>query len=56
MAKGLMDRCIAQEKTLERVHAKSKATVEELDELKLWRLRHEEKLKVSEQIRENLEK
>ncbi|XP_075671828.1 uncharacterized protein LOC142641308 [Castanea sativa] len=56
MAKGLMDRCLAQERALEQVRAKAKATVEELDELKLWRIRHEEKLKMSEQARENLEK
>ncbi|XP_075640614.1 uncharacterized protein LOC142612399 [Castanea sativa] len=56
MAKGLMDRCLTQEKTLDCVRAKSKATGEELDELKLWKHRHEEKLKLSEQARSDLEK
>ena len=56
MAKGLSDRCLAQERALERVRAKAKATAEELDELKLWRVRHERKLTLSEQARENLEK
>ncbi|XP_075665687.1 uncharacterized protein LOC142635417 [Castanea sativa] len=56
MAKGLLDRCLAQERALERVRAKAKATAEELDDLKLWRVRHEQKLTLSEQARENLEK
>ncbi|XP_075660982.1 uncharacterized protein LOC142630815 [Castanea sativa] len=56
MAKGLSDRCLAQERALERVRAKAKATAEELDELKLWRIRHEQKLTLSEQARENLKK
>lgn len=56
MAKGLMDGCLAHKKTLACVYAKSKATMEKLDELKAWKLCHEKKLKLSEQIHGDLEK
>lgn len=56
MMKGLMDNCLSHEKTLERVCSKANAMKAELTELKSWRIRHEEKLKLSEQVRGELEK
>lgn len=56
MAKGLFDRCLSHEKTLEHVRVRAEATEEELAELKAWKLRHEEKLKLSEKVRGELEK
>lgn len=56
MMKGLIDYCLSHETALERVRAKAKATVEELEELKAWKVILERKLALSEQVWGELEK
>ena len=55
MMKGLLDRCLNRESTLDRVRAKAEQTEEELGQLHKWRSKMEKKLELSEQARKELE-
>ncbi|XP_050250466.1 uncharacterized protein LOC126697499 isoform X1 [Quercus robur] len=55
MMKGLLDRCLNRESTLDRVRAKAQQTEEELGQLQRWRSKMEKKLELSEQARKELE-
>ena len=53
--KGLLDRCLNRESTLDRVRAKAEQTEEELGQLHKWRSTMEKKLELSEKARKELE-
>ncbi|XP_050268455.1 uncharacterized protein LOC126712941 [Quercus robur] len=55
MMKGLLDRCLNRESTLDRVRAKAEQTEEELGQLHKWRSKMEKKLELSEKARKELE-
>ena len=55
MMKGLLDRCLNRESTLDRVRAKAEQTEEELGQLHKWRSNMEKKLELSEKARKELE-
>ncbi|XP_050259239.1 uncharacterized protein LOC126704273 [Quercus robur] len=55
MMKGLLDRCLNRESTLDRVRAKAEQTGEELGQLHKWRSNMEKKLELSEKARKELE-
>ena len=56
MTKGLMDRALHNETTLERVRDKARLAEEELLELKNWKVVTEKKLKLAEQARDKHQK
>ena len=56
MTKGLMDRSLHQEMTLERVREKAKLTEEELFKLRNWKVVTEQKLKLVERARDEYQK
>ena len=56
MTKGLMDRFLHHEMTLERVREKAKLAEEELFELKNWKVVTEQKLKLAERARDEYQK
>ena len=56
MTKGLMDRALHQETTLERVCKKARLAGEELLELKSWKVVTEQKLKLTEQTRDEYQR
>ena len=56
MMKGLMDRALHQETTLERVREKARLADEELLELKSWKVVTEQKLKLAEQARDEYQR
>ena len=55
MMKGLMDRCLNREATLEHVQGKAKQTKDELGQLHKWKSTMEKKFDLSEQARKELE-
>ena len=55
MMKGLIDRCLNREATLERVRAKAEQTEDELGQLHKWKSTMEKKFDLSEQARKELE-
>ena len=55
MMKGLMDRCLNHEATLELVRAKAEQTESELSQLGKWKSTMEKKFDLSEQVRKELE-
>ncbi|XP_050242508.1 uncharacterized protein LOC126691520 [Quercus robur] len=55
MMKGLLDRCLNRESTLDWVRAKAEQTEEELGQLHKWRSTMEKKLELSEKARKELE-
>ena len=55
MMKGLLDRCLNHESTLDRVRAKAEQTEEELGQLHKWKSNMEKKLELCEQARKELE-
>ena len=52
MTKGLMERSLHHEMTLEWVHEKAKLVEEELFELRNWKVVTEQKLKLAERARD----
>ena len=52
MTKGLMDRAVRNELTLERVRDQAKVTEEELLQLQNWKVVTEKKLKLAEEARD----
>ena len=56
MTKGLMDRALRNETALERVRDQARVTEEELLELKNWRVVTEKKLKLAEEVRDELQR
>ena len=54
MMKGLLDRCLNRESTLDRVRAKAEQTEEELGQLHKWKSNMEKKLELSEKARKEL--
>ena len=52
MTKGLMDRAVHNELTLERVRDQAKVTEEELLQLQNWKVVTEKKLKLAEEARD----
>ena len=56
MTKGLMDRALHHETTLERVREKARLADEELLELKNWKVVTEKKLKLAEQARDEYQR
>ena len=56
MTKGLMDRALHHETTLERVRDKARLAEEELLELKNWKVVTEKKLKLAEQKRDEYQR
>ena len=56
MTKGLMDRAVRNELTLERVRDQAKATEEELLQLQNWKIVTEKKLKLAEEARDEHQK
>ena len=56
MTKGLMDRALRNELALERVHDQARVTEEELLELKNWKVVTEKKLKLAEEVRDELQR
>ena len=52
MTKGLMDRALRNETTLERVRDQARLTEKELLELKNWKVVTEKKLKLAEEARD----
>ena len=56
MTKGLMDRALHQEMALERVREKARLANEELLELKSWKVVTEQKLKLTEQARDEYQR
>ena len=56
MTKGLMDRSLHHEMTLERVRKKAKLAEEKLLELKNWKVVTEQKLKLAERARDEYQK
>ena len=56
MTKGLMDRVLYQETTLETVREKARLANEELLELKNWKVVTEKKLKLAEQARDEYQR
>ena len=56
MTKGLMDRSLHYEMTLERVCEKAKLAEDELFELKNWKVVTEQKLKLAERARDEYQK
>ena len=56
MMKGLMDRCLNHETSLDHLRAKANSTEDELNELKSWKVVQEKKLALSEEARGELEK
>ena len=56
MVKGLMGRCLHHETTLDRLRDKAKATEEELQQLKTWKVAQEKKFKMLETDRNELYK
>ena len=56
MTKGLMDRSLHQEMSLERVREKAKLTEEELFKLRNWKVVTEQKLKLAERARDEYQK
>ena len=55
MMKGLLDRCLNCESTLDRVRTKAEQTEEELGQLHKWKSNMEKKLELSEKARKELE-
>ena len=55
MMKGLLDRCLNRESTLDRVRAKAEQSKEELGQLYKWKSNMEKKLELSEKVRKELE-
>ena len=53
--KGLLDRCLNRESTLDRVRAKAEQSEEELGQLYKWKSNMEKKLELSEKVRKELE-
>ena len=53
--KGLMERCLNHETTLECVRAKAKQTKDELAQLNKWKSIMEQKFNLSEKVRKELE-
>ena len=56
MTKGLMDRSLHHEMTLERVREKAKLAEDELFELRNWKVVTEQKLKLAERARDEYQK
>ena len=56
MMKGLMDRCLNHETTLDRLRAKATLTEDELNKLKAWKTVQEKKRALSKEARGELEK
>ena len=56
MTKGLMDRALHQETTLERVREKPRLAGEELLKLKSWKVVTEQKLKLAEQAKDEYQR
>ena len=56
MTKGLMDRSLHNEMTLERVREKAKLVEEELLQFKNWKVVTEQKLKLAERARDEYQK
>jgi len=56
MTKGLMDRALRNETALERVRDQARVTEEELLELKNWKVVTEKKLKLAEEVRDELQR
>ena len=56
MTKGLMDQSLHQEMALERVCEKAKLIEEELFELRNWKVVTEQKLKLTERVRDEYQK
>ena len=56
MTKGLMDRALHHETTLERVCDKARLAEKELLELKNWKVVTEKKLKLAEQARDDYQR
>ena len=56
MTKGLMDRSLHHEMALERVCEKAKLIEEELFELRNWKVVTEQKLKLTERVRDEYQK
>ena len=55
MMKGLLDRCLNCESTLDRVRTKAEQMEEELGQLRKWKSNMKKKLELSEQARKELE-
>ena len=55
MMKGLLDRCLNRENTLDQMRVKAEQTEEELGQLHKWKSNMEKKLELSEKARKELE-